>query len=102
MTEKVSAYTKEHPGGLLLLLAAFLLLVVLQSVYVLAGNGGQRRGRSIGASTYAAEDADLLGAEAATALWRTSCNATSTPTPAPTITTNTILTSTPLNTIPMY
>ena len=27
---------------------------------------------------------------------------TSTPTPAPTITTNTILTSTPLNTIPMY
>ena len=31
LAEKVSAYIKEHPGGLLLLLAAFLLLVVLQS-----------------------------------------------------------------------
>ncbi len=33
------------PGGLLLL-AAFLLLVVTAIVYVLAGDGGQRRGRS--------------------------------------------------------
>ena len=33
LTEKVSAYIKEHPGGLLLLLAAFLLLVVLQYNY---------------------------------------------------------------------
>ena len=99
LTEKVSAYIKEHPGGLLLLLAAFLLLVVLQSCMsslVTVGNGVAG---AIGASTYAAEDTDLLGAEAATALWRTSCNATSTPTPAPTITTNIILTSTPLNTI---
>lgn len=31
LAEKVSAYIKEHPGGLLLLVAAFLLLVVLQS-----------------------------------------------------------------------
>ena len=65
MTEKVSAYIKEHPGGLLLLLAAFLLLVVLQSCMsslVTVGNGVAG---AIGASTYAAEDADLLGAEAA-------------------------------------
>ena len=65
LTEKVSAYIKEHPGGLLLLLAAFLLLVVLQSCMsslVTVGNGGAG---AIGASTYAAEDADLLGAEAA-------------------------------------
>lgn len=65
VTEKVSAYIKEHPGGLLLLLAAFLLLVVLQSCMsslVTVGNGVAG---AIGASTYAAEDADLLGAEAA-------------------------------------
>ena len=65
LTEKVSAYIKERPGGLLLLLAAFLLLVVLQSCMsslVTVGNGVAG---AIGASTYAAEDADLLGAEAA-------------------------------------
>ena len=64
LVEKVSAYIKEHPGGLLLLLAAFLLLVVLQSCMsslVTVGNGVAG---AIGASTYAAEDADLLGAEA--------------------------------------
>ena len=65
LTEKVSAYIKEHPSGLLLLVAAFLLLVVLQSCMsslVTVGNGVAG---AIGASTYAAEDADLLGAEAA-------------------------------------
>ena len=65
LAEKVSAYIKEHPGVLLLLLAAFLLLVVLQSCMsslVTVGNGVAG---AIGASTYAAEDADLLGAEAA-------------------------------------
>ena len=65
LTEKVSTYIKEHPGRLLLLLAAFLLLVVLQSCMsslVTVGNGVAG---AIGASTYAAEDADLLGAEAA-------------------------------------
>ena len=65
LTEKVSAYIKEYPGGLLLLLAAFLLLVVLQSCMsslVTVGNGVAG---AIGASTYTAEDADLLGAEAA-------------------------------------
>ena len=63
LTEKVSAYIKEHPGVLLMLLAAFLLLVVLQSCMcslVAVGNGVAG---AIGASTYAAEDADLLGAE---------------------------------------
>ena len=65
LAEKVSAYIKEHPGVLLLLLAAFLLLVVLQSCMsslVTVGNGVAG---AIGASTYAAEDADLLGAETA-------------------------------------
>ena len=62
---KLRKTIREHPGGLLLLLAAFLLLVVLQSCMsslVTVGNGVAG---AIGASTYAAEDADLLGAEAA-------------------------------------
>ena len=65
LTEKVSAYIKEHPGGLLLLLAAFLLLVVLQSCMSSLVTVGNSVAGAIGASTYAAEDADLLGAEAA-------------------------------------
>lgn len=61
----MSAYIKEHPGGLLLLLAAFLLLVVLQSCMSSLVTVGNSVAGAIGASTYAAEDADLLGAEAA-------------------------------------
>ena len=65
LTEKVSVYIKEHPGGVLLLLAAFLLLVVLQSCMSSLVTVGNSVAGAIGASTYAAEDADLLGAEAA-------------------------------------
>ena len=65
LAEKVSAYIKEHPGGLLLLLAAFLLLVVLQSCMSSLVTVGNSVAGAIGASTYAAEVADLLGAEAA-------------------------------------
>ena len=65
LAEKVSAYIMEHPGGLLLLLAAFLLLVVLQSCMSSLVTVGNSVAGAIGASTYAAEDADLLGAEAA-------------------------------------
>ena len=68
-TEKLSARTvtfvKRHPVGVLLFLACFLLLVMMQSCMsslVTLGNGAAG---AIGASTYAAEDADLLGAEAA-------------------------------------
>ena len=68
-TEKLAARTvafvKRHPVGVLLFLACFLLLVVMQSCMsslVTLGNGAAG---AIGASTYAAEDADLLGAEAA-------------------------------------
>ena len=65
LAEKVSAYIKEHPSGLLLLLAVFLLLVVLQSCMSSLATVGNGVAGAIGASTYAAEDADLLGAEAA-------------------------------------
>ena len=68
-TEKLAAravaFVKRHPVGVLLFLACFLLLVLMQSCMsslVTLGNGAAG---AIGASTYAAEDADLLGAEAA-------------------------------------
>ena len=66
-TEKLAARTvafvKRHPVGVLLFLVCFLLLVMMQSCMsslVAVGNGVAG---AIGASTYAAEDADLLGAE---------------------------------------
>lgn len=66
-TEKLAARTvafvKRHPVGVLLFLVCFLLLVMMQpcmSSLVAVGNGVAG---AIGASTYAAEDADLLGAE---------------------------------------
>ena len=68
-TEKLAAravaFVKRHPVGVLLFLACFLLLVLMQSCMssvVTIGNGVVG---TIGASTYAAEDADLRGAEAA-------------------------------------
>ena len=68
-TEKLAAravaFVKRHPVGVLLFLACFLLLVLMQSCMssvVTIGNGVMG---AIGASTYAAEDADLRGAEAA-------------------------------------
>ena len=68
-TEKLAAravaFVKRHPAGVLLFLACFLLLVLMQSCMssvVTIGNGVVG---AIGASTYAAEDADLCGAEAA-------------------------------------
>ena len=68
-TEKLAAravaFVKRHPVGVLLFLACFLLLVLMQSCMssvVTIGNGVVG---AIGASTYAAEDADLRRAEAA-------------------------------------
>ena len=68
-TEKLAAravaFVKRHPVGVLLFLACFLLLVLMQSCMssvVTIGNGVVG---AIGVSTYAAEDADLRGAEAA-------------------------------------
>ena len=68
-TEKLAArtvvYVKRHPVGVLLFFGCFLLIVLLQSCLssmVTVGNGVAG---AIGASTYTAEDGDMLGAEAA-------------------------------------
>ena len=68
-TEKLAAravaFVKRHPVGVLLFLACFLLLVLMQSCRSSAVTIGNGVVGAIGASTYAAEDADLRGAEAA-------------------------------------
>ena len=68
-TEKLAAravaFVKRHPVGVLLFLACFLLLVLMQSCMSSAVTNGNGVVGAIGASTYAAEDADLRGAEAA-------------------------------------
>lgn len=61
----VAGFVKRHPVGCLIALACVLLLFMLQSCassLVTLGNGLVG---SVGASTYPAEDADMLGAEAA-------------------------------------
>ena len=65
LAARAVAFVKRHPVGVLLFLVCFLLLVMMQSCMsslVTLGNGAAG---AIGASNYAAEDADLLGAEAA-------------------------------------
>ena len=65
LAARAVAFVKRHPVGVLLFLACFLLMVLMQSCMssvVTIGNGVVG---AIGASTYAAEDADLRGAEAA-------------------------------------
>ena len=68
-TEKLAAravaFVKRHPVGVLLFLACFLLLVLMQSCMSSAVTVGNGVVGAIGAPTYAAEDADLRGAEAA-------------------------------------
>ena len=61
----VAGFIKRHPGGTAIALLVVVLLVVMQSCtssLVAVGNG---IGGSVAAATYPAEDAELLGAEAA-------------------------------------
>ena len=68
-TEKLAAravgFVKRHPVGALLFVAVFLLLVMMQSCMSSLATLGNGTAGAIGASTYPAEDADLLGAESA-------------------------------------
>ena len=65
LAARAVAFVKRHPVGVLLFLACFLLLVLMQSCMSYAVTIGNGVVGAIGASTYAAEDADLRGAEAA-------------------------------------
>ena len=65
LAARAGAFVKRHPVGVLLFLACFLLLVLMQSCMSSAVTIGNGVVGAIGASTYAAEDADLRGAEAA-------------------------------------
>ena len=54
---------KRQPVGALLFVAVFLLLVMMQSCMSSLATLGNGTAGAVGASTYPAEDADLLGAE---------------------------------------
>ena len=61
----VAGFVKRHPVGALILLACLLLLVVMQSCMSSMVSIGNGTVGAVAASTYPAEDGDLLGAEAA-------------------------------------
>ena len=65
LAEKAAGFVKRHPGGVVIVLACLLLLFTVHSCassLVTLGNGIIG---GIGASTYPAQDGDMLGAEAA-------------------------------------
>ena len=82
-------FVKRHPVGALLFVAVFLLLVMMQSCMSSLATLGNGTAGAVGASTYPAEDADLLGAETAYSSMEADLQTIWTPTPAPTATTNT-------------
>nr|WP_196059094.1 C40 family peptidase [Flavonifractor plautii] len=61
----VAGFVRRHPVGVLILLACFLLLLILQSCMSQMVSLGNGTVGAVAASTYPAEDGDLLGAEAA-------------------------------------
>lgn len=68
-TEKLAAnaiaFVKRHPAGVLLSLGCILILVLMQSCMSSLLSLGNGTIGAVTASTYASEDADMLGAEAA-------------------------------------
>ena len=65
LTEKVVAYAKEHPVGLLAAALCLILMLSLQSCLSSMTTVGNGLVGAVAASTYPSEDADMLGAEAA-------------------------------------
>ena len=61
----VAGFVKRHPVGALILAACLLLLLIMQSCMSQMVSLGNATVGAVAASTYPAEDADLLGAEAA-------------------------------------
>ena len=65
LAEKVVGFVKRHPGGVVIALACVLLLFTVQSCASSLATLGNGIIGGIGASTYPAQDGDMLGAEAA-------------------------------------
>lgn len=61
----VAGFVKRHPVGALILMACFLLLLIMQSCMSQMVSLGNATVGAVAASTYSAEEGDLLGAEAA-------------------------------------
>lgn len=60
----VAGFVRRHPVGALILVACFLLLLIMQSCMSQMVSLGNATVGAVAASTYPAEDGDLLGAEA--------------------------------------
>ena len=65
LAEKAAGFVKRHPGGVVIALACVLLLFTVQSCASSLATLGNGIIGGIGASTYPAQDGDMLGAEAA-------------------------------------
>ena len=65
LAERAVGMVRRHPVGALLLAACVLLLVVMQSCMSSLGSVGNGTVGAVAASTYPAQDGDMLGAEAA-------------------------------------
>jgi hypothetical protein len=65
LTERATDFIRWHPTGVLLALSCVLILVLMQSCMSSLLSLGNGTVGAVTASTYASEDADMLGAEAA-------------------------------------
>ena len=65
LAERAVAFVKRHPVGALIALACVVLVLSLQSCASSLVSLGNAAAGSVGATTYPAEDGDMLGAEAA-------------------------------------
>lgn len=65
LAERAVAFVKRHPVGALIALACVVLLFSLQSCASSLVSLGNAAAGAVGATTYPAEDGDMLGAEAA-------------------------------------
>lgn len=65
LAERAVAFVKRHPVGVLIALACAVLVLSLQSCASSLVSLGNAAAGAVGATTYPAEDGDMLGAEAA-------------------------------------
>ena len=65
LAERAVAFVKRHPVGVLIALACAVLILSLQSCVSSLVSLGNAAAGAVGATTYPAEDGDMLGAEAA-------------------------------------
>ncbi len=101
LAEQAVGFVKRHPVGVLIALACAVLVLSLQSCASSLVSLGNAAAGAVGATTYPAEDGDMLGPRPPTVHWRRSSSIIWIPTKAHTTMTSTILIWTLLSTTPM-